>query len=340
MSRIRVFDTINRSAGEFHAACSRGWSITGNTSVRGGGETSVKFPMEIAEKPYMQFGRMVMVEEENLPPWAGMIDPDWSGVAPYETVLYNMEYLFSLRKPDQPMLITGTTASIVTKIIELINAQEELYLRAGVMEQDVTREETLDRRTFWEQAKALIQRAGMEMTLRPAIVQGQLFIYVDVKRQMGGVTNFEYKDGAGGNMTVTSAKINQTIVNRVVAINDASTEESRLQTAAFVNDESRMKYRLRSDVVQFRGVTELSTLEAHAKSYLNSKCFPYLEMTVRIKNIGSAFQNARLGNTVIFHASNILLPGGRSGWRGEARIMAMAYDEPSQVLGVSVVGRL
>ncbi len=339
MSRIVIFDASNRSAGEFAGRISRGWAITGNPNVRGGGETGVVISAAIAAKPWIQFGRMVMVQQDKLPAWAGMIDPEWDCQAPVEMSVYNIEYLLSLRTPDEVVKFTGNTAAIVGKIIELINSQEELYLRLGRTDRDHSREETLDRRPFWEQLKALIERAGMEMVLRPEVENSRLIIYMDIQTRLGKNTNYEYKDGENGNMTVTGARVIKPAWNRVIAINDAASEESRLQTKPFVDAESVRKYRLRSRVVQFRGVTELSTLEQHAQTYLDENSRPWLVLNVAIKDKGNAFINARLGNEAIFHAANIRLPGNIHGWRGSARILAMAYDEPTHTLGLTVAGR-
>lgn len=340
MSRVVVFDLNGASAGEFEARIPRGYSLTGNPNISPGGSTSATISIDLAARSWLQFGRLAVVRGNNLPDWAGMIDPDWAADGPVGLTLYNVEYLLSLRTPDDAVKLTGTTASIAGQMIDMINRQEETLLRLGETEPDVSREETLDERPFWDQLKAMIERAGMEMQIRPQVTAGRLTLYMDIRRQLGATTNFEYKDGQGGNMTVTGAKVSKQIWNRVIGYNDGSTKQSRLVTAPIVDETSRALYRLRSKKIQFRGVRDAATLRQNALTYLYANSWPTIELTVKIKDKGHAFSNAGRGNSAIFHASNVWLPGGRKGWRGVARMLAMAYDEPTNTLGMTVVGRL
>jgi hypothetical protein len=122
----------------------------------------------------------------------------------------------------------------------------------------------------------------------------------------------------------------------VIGINDGSGPESRLRTAPFIHAESAAKYRIRSHVEQFRGVREQSTLELFTKNYLAYYALPRLSFFLTLKDKGDTFYNARLGNVVRCHISKARMPGGVKGYRGAARILALAYSEADNSLGAKV----
>lgn len=339
MSRILVFDEHNKLAGEFSRPLDRGWMLTGNPLVTGGGETSLELTNEIAAQKYLQFGRMVMVQHESLPAWTGMIDTPWNGTPPVQMSLYNAEYLLNLRTPDEPVFIEGSISTIVGRMLEMFNAQEDLFVRLGEVSQaDTTpRQETLDGRTYWEQLKALLQRAGCEMQARPVKdADGQLVIYLDIATQLGTETGFLYSDGEDGNAVFRDFALDGKITNRVIGISDGNGVDSRIRTDPLLDETSQGLYRLRSEIVQFRDVAQQSTLDRYSQTYLDYAAYPHLAFLMDIQDSGQAFRNARLGNVVRVHAANVILPGGVQGWEGTARILAMAYTESSNQLTASM----
>ena len=93
MSRLVVFGKDNCSQGEFTAFCERGWALGGNLGVNAGGSVTVTIPDSVAEQTWMQFGNMVLVQDDELPAWVGMIDTPWTATLPAQVTLYNIEYL-------------------------------------------------------------------------------------------------------------------------------------------------------------------------------------------------------------------------------------------------------
>jgi len=337
MSRIVVFDNDHRAEGEITANLDRGWMLTGHPSVTGGGSTTLTLPDAAAIKPFLQFGRMVLVQHPRLPSWAGMIDPPWKALLPVEVAVYNAEYLLSQRAPDEPVMIEGSVGTIASQMIEMFNVGDDLFVRIGdISNADPTpRQETLDGRNYWEQLSALLERSGCEMQARAEKdADGHLIIYLDISTRIGIDTGFLYFDGRGGNATFSDPVLSGPIVNHVIGIGDESGQESRLRTAPFLNTESSELYRLRSEIVQFRDVREQSTLDRYSQTYLSNWAFPKFSFTMNVIDKGDAFVNARLGNSALVHISNTYLPGGVRGWKGLARFVAMAYTESASQLSV------
>ena len=334
MSRIVAFDLDNVAMGEIQAICTRGWAI--NDAGQGTVDLSAD---QMA--PWLDLGRMVMVEDSRLPAWAGMIDTPWKATLPAQMTLYNAEYLLHIRCPDQSQTLTGSTASIVLQLLAQANAQEDLYIRTGVIDQDPSRSETFDQTPFWDQIVKLVKAAGMELRLRPARdANNKLVIYLDLQNQLGIDTGFLLHDGEGANMNITKALVDNEIFNRVIGIGSKSAKKAQLQTAAQIDQESINHWRMRSTTVQFTGVTSLSLLTQDAKISLQNTLAPALIITADLLNVGDTFKYADLGNIMNVRATRLCLPGGQVGWEGKARIMVMSYDESKNVISTTLTGYL
>jgi hypothetical protein len=335
MSRLVIFGPDNKSVGEIHANCSRGWAISE------GGQATVTLRADDALNKWLQFGRMVLVEHEKLPPWAGMIDTPWTATIPGQMTLYNAEYLLSVRAPDNILTLTGTTGGIALQMINLANAQEDLYIREGKVDaSDSSRQEVFDQRSFFEQLTTLGKNAGREMRFRPERVDRRLIIRFDLQPRIGVVSDQALRSGADGNLEITEARIDGEIYNRIIGIGDETTQDSRLQTRPFTNATSISRYRMRSRVTQYSGVADLSVLEANVATELAEAAFPKLILTANVLDIGDTFSHLDLGNTYPVHAPDLYLPGGIHGWGGTARITAMVYDETNNKVQINLEAAL
>lgn len=339
MSRIVVFGTDQKAAGEINMLFNRGWMLTGNPAVSGGGSTVLTLTEEAALNSFVQFGRMVLVQHATLPSWVGMIDPPWNAALPVSVAVYNAEYLLSLRSPEEPITLSGSLSSIATKMVEMFNAVEDLYVRIGDTSKadPTTRSETLDGRTYWEQLSAMIKRSGCEMQARAEKdASGRLVIYLDIATLIGRETGFLYSDSSNGNATFESAVVDGPIINRVIGVGDESGQVSRMRTAPLINESSTKRYRTRSQTVQWKDVREQSTLDLYSQNYLYSRAYPQFTFLMNIMDKGDAFLNARLGNVAVVQFANAYFPGGVRGFRGRARILAMAYTEATNLLTVKM----
>lgn len=340
MSRVVVFDLTNHSVGEFTATCDRGWMINGTSATSGGGTTTIIVNESVLEEGWLQPGRLVLVESEGLPPWAGVIDTPIGMLSPAEVTIYNAEYLLKLRSPESRVDLTGSVAENARRMIEIANGQEETFIRLGTAGGDTTPLLfTLDQRPIWDQLNKMVQQAQAEMIVRPRREPSdgnRLYIYIDILDQAGLDTGFLLHDGQRGNAKILNASIEREIWNRVVGINGASSEEDRLVTEPQIDAISSQAFRLRSKTQSFNNVDTLSSLLTGTQTYLTDFSMPVLKFDLLVMDVGSTFQNMDRGNTVILHASKVILPDGRRGWRGTARIMAMAYNERENNLGMTL----
>ncbi len=247
-----------------------------------------------------------------------------------------------LAAAERSVQVIGPMANVITEMIHLANEQEPLYVSLGntgnVQDQfDIVIEQS----NIWDQMIRLLEDSGYEMVIRPQRdTRNHLSIYVDIGLGLGVDTGFLLHDGENGNMRVVDATVDGSAINRVRGISGQTSEAEQLQTDVFENQDSQNIYRTRSETVQCRNITQQSVLNQYAQNYLSNVSLPYVDLTVEVLDIGGAFANLRVGNRLLAHAASVWLPGGRVGWRGAARILAMAFDERQHTMRMTLRGYL
>lgn len=336
MSRILVFDLENRLAGEIHAKVNRGWTISD------GGQTTFNLSDAEALLPCMQLGRMIFIDGAGeLPDWAGMIDTPWGAASPVQVTAYDVPYLLSRRCPYFANSKTGNTRAIALHLVELANQLGDLYVREGnIQVGDVDKSVAINTTSSWEQIQELVANAGMEMQFRSEIdSEKRLVHYLDIQKPLGLMTQVVLQDGEKGNMKIDQASLDGEFWNAVMGTNNSSTNSTMLTSQIVIDQESVDLFRMRNKVEQF-DTSSKSILQAYTENFLAANGKPILTLGVSIRAQTGLFSQLRLGNVVKIRATQIILPGGKRGWNGLARIWGMAYDESINQLTMSLAGAL
>jgi hypothetical protein len=338
--KFNVFGLDGYSLGDFTAMAAPTWTLGGNAAVTPGGSITVSIPASVAVKPWMQLGNLVVTRPHpDLELWAGMIDPPWEATLPVQVTLYSIEYLLNIRTPDSESLTTGSSEVILRRMVELANAQQELFLRMGKVNNinTVDRQETIKQTKLWDQFQNFAKRTATEFVTRPVIEGGRLMIYLDLAGSAGENTNYLLYDGKGGNMTINKATVDGEIWNRVIGVGSQSTAASRLQSPAQTDTTSASKQRLRSKVQQFDAKTDAALLE-NTKADLAANKNPYVKLDVKILNHNHVFRLLRRGNSFVTQASKLYLPGGIRAWKGLTRLTTMTYIEAERAVSMKLTG--
>ncbi len=343
MSKIAILGLDNKSVGQLSAISTLGYSLGGDASVVPGSSTTIRVPANVYTKQWLDFGRGVIVQPDDLPAYMGLLDTPWSAVKPVTATIYDPEYFFNLRSPEVTGLLKGDLAQIFTQMVGYLNLYEDMYVRMGnVGDIDRTqRTEPLDGRRIWEQLQALALRSGTEFVLRPVKEpDNRWYLYLDIAKSIGVDTDFLVSDGDRGNMRILGATVTGEIINRMIGISSQDTAQSRLIIPALTSDESIREYRMRNKTVQFRDVTDLAALTSNTKNTLDTSSRPYLKLDVEVQNKNHAFRYLRPGNRIMVHGSELVLPRGVLGWRGKCKITKMVFKEPTKSVAMSLVGAI
>jgi hypothetical protein len=340
MSKIIAFGMDNMSVGEFTAVCNRGWSLQGVASTASGGSTTITVSEDIMKKGWLNPGMMVLVLDESLPPWAGVVDPPISLLTPNTITLYNPEYLLTLRSLERVNnTAKGTLALLIDTLIRMTNVQGDLYVRTGIAGGPSTVfSVSVDAKSMWEQISIMAKQYGVELFMRPQREPSdgnRLYLYLDIQDRVGVDTGFLLHDGKNENMKISRAVIDQPVWNRVVGVNSAQSANERFYTTPLVNPPSANAFRQRGILKQFEAA-DYTALLAKSTNYINTYGVPVIKFDIMIMDRGDTFKYLSPGNSVLLHSTKVTMPDGRQGWRGPARIMAMAYNEKDRTVGATV----
>ena len=118
--RIRVFDRTGAPVAEFRASVSRSWMIGDE------GRAEFDYPTrktDVVSKRVLNFGNWILIENNVLPPWVGMIDFPREWTTRVVTVkAYTPERQFLYRRGPLELTVRGSAGDIFTTLIQLTNS--------------------------------------------------------------------------------------------------------------------------------------------------------------------------------------------------------------------------
>lgn len=334
MGKLVTYGLDNFSRGHFSAILPRGWTVYGGRATNNPPVT-VPVKRSVALKDWMLPGAQASMAHSKLELWSGVFDLPWGVTLPITPTVYPQDYLLSMRMPEIEETFHGTVAEIAARVLERINAPQDMFARLGkVTGEDGDHDATFKTdSSYYAQLQALIARAKKEMRLRAELEDRRLINYIDIGDRIGEDTGFLLHDGDGANMQLLDAKLDGTLMNMLVGLGSQSTGASRMSTGPQTNSASANRYRLRSATRQYPNVVQDSALLAYTNNDLDALSWPRLRMPIKLLDVGRTLTLARPGNGFILHTGDIYLPGGKQGWRGPVRLTAIGYDEKQNSVG-------
>jgi len=332
IDRVRIFSRNGIPKAEFMANVSRSWAL--------GEEGRASFDYAIREtdvvnEDNLQFGNYLLVENDSLPPWIGLIDTprEWED----DTVTvnaYGMERLFSYRRGvTGEKKVTGTSGAIFKVFLNKINEAEPTVLRAGeIWEGGQKRQITFTPNTLDVSLSELSKRSNEEYYFRPVVINGKLQVYADWTKRVGENTPLILSQGSGGgNIETPKMKDDIYIINSILGHGDGTSWESK---PFFISRDldSIDRYGLREDAIHYRGVTEKTTILSNNIDFLSRNSTPKKIIQLSAINEGDTFQWLGIGNTCQVSIEKF----GFGGFTGQTRILGMGV-KPSEKNTISLV---
>jgi len=336
---IRIFNRAGTELTEIEARARRSWILND--------EGDCFFTLAIrdskAKEELLQYGNLVLIEHDELPDWAGVIDLDpaervWRGGS-LDVSAYSLERL--LKSSDSPILkVTGTAGSIFRQVIDVYNMEAESIMLPGEIWLGGTqREETLGDSCFTH-VKRVSERANNDWNISHRLEGGKFKLYANYYEQRGAKTERLLYDGKEGNIEKVDTALSEAgpIYNIITGYSDASTTGTR-QKVTLRNEESIEIFGPRRNSLTFSGVTELATLTKNTQSTLDNYAYPYKQAGLTVLNKGNIFGTLEVGNVLDLRLSKSGFLGGALGYEAEVKIISMQYSgTPDKVaLGVRTV---
>lgn len=336
VDRIRIFNADGFPVAEFRATVQRSWLI--------GAEGRALFNVpsrktNIVNETVLAFGNWLVVESTALPPWVGVIDFPRRWSSRQVTVhAYTSERVFSWRRGPIEQILTGSAGTIFEQLLAFVNQAQRTVIKPRIIWRGgVQRQETVNPTKLDEDLQRLQERSGEEYRFVPSVENGRLVVYADWLQSLGIDTTGQailHEGKGGGNIEMTNNVLVEDgpVVNDLLAYGDGETWNSR-PTQRVVDPGSVGKFQLRQDSQGYSGVTELATLYANGKQYVDVAKNPVRTFELNALNVGNTFLHLRLGNRLKLRLENVGFYMGRQGFETMIRIIGMAYDpnEKNQV---------
>jgi hypothetical protein len=334
--RIRIFSRTGIEMVQFSALVSRSWAI--------GEEGRAEFTIptrktNVANETVLRYGNWLLLENNVLPTWVGMIDTPRSFNAASITVsAYAPEHIFSWRRGPLQQVWQDSAGGLFGRMIDWINQQQITIIQPGTLWRGSnTYSMTVNPKKLDAYLKQLATVSREEYAFRTAIVNGQLAIYADWLPQLGEIyTGAILQVGRrGGNLEIQDGIVTEDgpITNDMLTYGDGATWNSK-PTGQSVDETSADKYGLRQDALNYAGA-DAETLQRLADELVSQNSEPDRAFALNALNIGDTFKYLRMGNRLTYRGEGVSFYSGKSSDL-PIRIVGMGYN-PSDGAKVSLV---
>lgn len=326
MANIRVFDFNGVEIAEIpNVNVSRSWKL----NAAGQAEFTLPITSPKAREPVLRYGNLVLIEDDRLPSWSGVIDlpREWP-VRAVTVRAYSGEWLLSYRRGDN-VKRTGTAGEIFKEIIAYCNLAEYLGVEIGsVWGGGMSREETLNpqnSRGVYDDVLQIAERADNDFWFEAVLDKGKLGFRANWVQRRGRVLNMTLEEGAHLKLSDRPMVEQGQIINDLLGIGEGSSTASKV-TARRVDDESRARYRLRQGSVYFSGNTQVGTVENNTESALKQCREPMRVFDVGLLNRGGLWKKVWVGDQVEIRFNTVGFTGSNFGCTTPVRILGMETD--------------
>jgi hypothetical protein len=313
---------------QFQARVERSWAI--------GDESRATFTYssrktEIVNDDVLRFGNYVLLQNDALMDWVGVIDiPRKSGPRVVQVHCYSPEHVFGWRRGPLERTLTGSAGTIFANLLSYVNTAQPTPITSGsIWRGGPQREETINPTPLSEDLLRLYERSQEEYQWRPVVTDsGRLLIYADWLERLGVDTPALLHEGkGGGNLEATSNILVEDgpIINDILAYGEGLTWNTKPNITVPAHD-SIARYGLRQSAKEYQGVTSGATLKVHADKELAKFSEPPKTFTLTALNVGDTFKYIRMGNRMNLQFQNIGFSSGISGLEIKVRIIGAHYD--------------
>lgn len=337
--RVRIFDKQGFPVAEFRAAVERSWSLADE------GRAAFTYPTrktDVVNENVLRFGNWLLVENDYLPPWVGVIDtPRDFSPRVVAVHAYTPEHVFGWRRGPLEVKINGAAGAIFERLIALVNAPDPTVIRAGdIFRGGIAREETINPTPLSEDLSRIVERSGEEYHWRPVTdANGRLVVYADWMSVVGSRTSALLHEGKGGGNVEAVGNIlveDGEIFNDLLAYGDGQSWVSR-PNAVVTDAASIAKYGVRQSAEEFSGVTNVNTLRENAAEKIAQQKEPVRSFHLNALHVGDTFKYLQLGNVLSLRFENMGFTGGGLGYETNVRITAMAYNPVTEKNKVELI---
>jgi hypothetical protein len=333
-SQVKLFDLSGRQTAQLRTPVARSWALNDI------GQAVIPISTVSARewKWLLQgdFGRFILVTNDNLPDWGGVIytPRPWEATQTAITA-YSGEMLLKTKRGLMAQSVQGCPgdyyAAVINYLAQQSNALVQMaddYYKGGA-----SANQSINYLKPYDFVSTLASDHSMEFALLPSMVNGQLAFTANWYANMGIRTDGSLRqDGNIENKGVVMTE-DGLIVNDVLAYFSSIKNATAVGRGVVqVEDkDSIARYGRFQDSIAVN-TTSQDVLNAVAQAYVAQNAWPSRSFILKINNKADTFRYLRLGNIIKLLLPQVGINGTGKGVDTFVRIKQMAYDDVTEIV--------
>lgn len=293
--RVRIFSRSGIGLCDPRVTAERSWFI----NDVGEGNFDIVTNDRNCREDYLRFGNWVLIENDKLESWVGMIDVPMEWHKRYVTVrLFSAERFFIYRDVPKHISLSGKSGNIFNSIINIANYAEQTIISAGDIwtgGADLP-QENLSGDHLLDYIRKLAKRGNAEFEFVPVTTNGILSIKANWQQRLGKETNFPLEESYNLADDASTLRIQGKIQNQLWGYGSGAGQFDR-PVATVTDLESASKYGLREGTKSFSDYQSAGSIQNSLRGEVNRTKDPTYTYKLSALDVGSTFNNIRRGNS-------------------------------------------
>jgi hypothetical protein len=327
MSRVTAFNKHGIMVGDLRAQTKRTYTLA-STGVIGQCDFDISTFDSHARLKFLEYGNFVLVRQDNLPDWLGIIyPPRGRRFGSVSVRAYQIENLLYWRTtPTQKY--TGSAGSIFQQILTWTNSarNNEKLIKPGIIYSDGNSREETTGNDALSHLVSVAKRSGQDFDIKYSIDSGKLVLTGNWYEMKGIDTGKYFREGHNIEAKDNVMEDNGEIYNDLTGISDASTPNTRM-TSNLYSDASIDRYGLYQKNIVYSGVTQQATLNSNVLEQLIRTMEPEKVFDLVALNVGDTYQYLDTGNIWNVDMNYVWLQDEKFVTQPKVRILGMEVDD-------------
>ena len=317
--RIRIYTRNGRGLCDVRATAERTWTL----NQEGEAEFDLVTMDPACREDVLRFGNWVLIENDKLEPWVGMIDVPQEWKRRYVHVhAYTPERQLLYRDVPRTAHLAGKSGNLFAHIFEICNRQENTVLTRGNvwMGGKDYPDENWSGDSLADYLQALCERSNAFYSFRPVTLYGSLLIYANWSQVTGPAVQDALVESYNVEDKDNSYLLQDEFRNELWGYGKGAKPDGR-PTARARDTASWSKYGLRQGNESYSDYNKESAVAAALQSALEKKAWPTAVFELGILDVGNTWGRLRNGYTYPLSLWSV-------GWgvHTSARIESMYFD--------------
>lgn len=293
--RVRIFGRDGFGLSDPRVTAERSWVI----NEEGEAEFDLTTFDRNCREEWIRFGNWLLIENDRLEPWVGMIDVPQEWKRRYVNVrAYTPERQLIYRSVPKQLKMSGKSGGIFQKIINLVNYAEPTIIQIGEVWNggiDMPNE-NLSGNNLFDYIKQLAKRAGAEFSFTPETNNGKLIIKANWHKKIGMESQFPLEESYNLADDNNTLRIQGKINNQLWGYGNGASQSDR-PTATITALDSLGKYGLRQAPRTYSDYQSAGSVLNAIRGEINKAKYPRNTFKLSAVDVGNTYASLRQGNS-------------------------------------------